>query len=92
MDPGVRYHGMKANPIGYLCSKYECFLTTGCQDNRLLENLTKRDGNVYDRGNYNSSSALCAVELKSGFSNDMAHILNLKCLYPKHNDNFVGKM
>ena len=32
MDPGVRCHGMEAKPIGYLWSKYECFLTTGCQD------------------------------------------------------------
>ena len=32
MDPGVRCHGMKANPTEYLWSKYECFLTSGCQD------------------------------------------------------------
>ena len=32
MDPGVRCHGMKANPIGYLWSKYECFLMSGGQD------------------------------------------------------------
>ena len=32
MDPGVRCHGMKANPTGYLWSKYECFLMSGCQD------------------------------------------------------------
>ena len=32
MDPGVRCHGMKANPTGYLWSKYECFLTSGCHD------------------------------------------------------------
>ena len=32
MDPGIRYHGMKANPTGYLWSKYECFLMSGCQD------------------------------------------------------------
>ena len=25
-------HGMKANPTGYLWSKYECFLMSGCQD------------------------------------------------------------
>ena len=28
MDPRVRCHGMKAKAIGYLWSKYECFLTT----------------------------------------------------------------
>ena len=32
MDPGVQCHGMKANPTGYLWSKYECFLMSGCQD------------------------------------------------------------
>ena len=32
MDPGVRCHGMKSNPTGYLWSKYECFLMSGCQD------------------------------------------------------------
>ena len=32
MDPGVRSHGMKANPPGYLWSKYECLLTSGWWD------------------------------------------------------------
>ena len=32
MDPWVQCHGMKANPTGYLLSKYECFLISGCQD------------------------------------------------------------
>ena len=31
MDPGVRCHGMKANPTGYLWSEYECFLMSGSQ-------------------------------------------------------------
>ena len=69
MDPGVGCHGMKANPIGYLWSKYECFLTTGCQNIDFYKTLTKCDGNrngkAYDRGDYNSSFALRAVELKS---------------------------
>ena len=69
MDPGVRCHGMKANPIGSLWSKYECFLTTGCQDIDLQKTLTKwngnGNGNAYDRGDYNSSFALRAVELKT---------------------------
>ena len=70
MDPRVRCHGMKANSIGYLWSKYECFLTTGCQDIDFSKTLTKCDGNgkenanTYDCGDYNSSFALCAVELK----------------------------
>ena len=32
LDPGARCHGMKANPTGYLWSKYECFLMSGCQE------------------------------------------------------------
>ena len=55
---------MKANPIGYLWSKYECFLTTGCQDIDSSKTLTKWNGIAYDRGDYDSSFALCAVELK----------------------------
>ena len=31
-DPEARCHGMKANPTGFLWSKYECFLISGCQD------------------------------------------------------------
>ena len=68
MDPGIRSHEMKANTTGYLWSKYECFLISGCQDMDLLKTLTKcdRNGNwnAYDRGDYNSSFALSAVELK----------------------------
>ena len=32
MDPGVRSHGMKVDPPGYLWSKYECFLMSGWWD------------------------------------------------------------
>ena len=32
MDAGVRRHGMKADPPGYLWSKYECFLMSGWWD------------------------------------------------------------
>ena len=39
-------------------SKYECFLTTGCQDIHFLKNLTKFDGNdngnAHACGDYNS--------------------------------------
>ena len=63
MDPGVRCHGMKAYPKGYLWSKYECVLTTGCQDIDFKKTLTKWNGKAYDRGDYNSSFALRAVEL-----------------------------
>ena len=37
MDPGVRSHGMKANPPRYLWSKYECFLMSGRWDIPPLE-------------------------------------------------------
>ena len=48
-------------------SKNECFLTTGCQDIDFKKTLTQCDGNrkAYNRGNYNSSFALRAVELKT---------------------------
>ena len=51
---------------------------------RLLENFTAKwngngngngNGNAYDRGDYNSSFALRAVELKSRFSLDFAHMI-----------------
>ena len=32
MDPGVMSHGMKADPPGYLWSKYECFPISGWWD------------------------------------------------------------
>ena len=49
---------------------------------RLLENFTAKwngngNGNAYDRGDYNSSFALRAVELKSRFSHDEACIISL---------------
>ena len=31
-DPWGVSHGMKANPTGYLWSKYECFVTSNFQD------------------------------------------------------------
>ena len=41
---------MKANPTGYLWSKYEGFLMSGCQDMGLLENYTaKWNGSRDDR-------------------------------------------
>ena len=45
MDPWVRCHGMKAKPTGYLWSKYECFLMSGCQDMDLSKTQKWRDGN-----------------------------------------------
>ena len=61
-----RCHGMKDYPIGYPWSKYDCFLATGCQDIDSYKTLTKwnGNGNAYDRGDYNSSFALRAIELK----------------------------
>ena len=45
MDPRVKYDDMKVNPPGvYLWSKYEGFLTNGCQDNyELMKNLHIKD-------------------------------------------------
>ena len=48
---------------------------------RLLENFNIKwngNGNAYDRGDYNSSFALRAVELKSRFSHNAAHIFTIK--------------
>ena len=67
MDPGVRCHGMKANPTGYLWSKYECFLMSGCQD---IDFLTKwngngngnGNGNAYDRGDVTTIALLHFVQ------------------------------
>ena len=39
MEPGVRCIGIKAAPPGYLWSKYECFLMSGCRDT----NLSKKE-------------------------------------------------
>ena len=60
MDPGVRSCGMEVNPLGYLLSKYECFLVRGCQDDlskNLHIKLNRGDGNgkADDRDDYNSS-------------------------------------
>ena len=71
MDPRVRCHGMKANPIGYLWSKYECFLTTAClnsvtgteRERNGNGTGTEQDRNADDRGDYNSSFTLRAVKL-----------------------------
>ena len=60
---------------------------------RLLENFTAKwngNGNAYDQGDYNSSFALRAVELKTG-SHNMAHMQLIQIqnnrIYPcKFND------
>ena len=39
MDPGVRSHGLKADPPGYRWSKCECFLVSGCWDIPHLRNF-----------------------------------------------------
>ena len=41
-NPGVRYPGMKANRTWYLWCKYECFLTSGCQYMKLLQNFNAK--------------------------------------------------
>ena len=75
MDPWVRCHGMKANPTGYLWSKYECFLMSGCQDMDLSKTKNWRDGNGNGNGNGNPDAkvttialpVLCTGELKRCF-------------------------
>ena len=56
---------------------------------RLLENFTEKwngngngngNGNAYDRGDYNSSFALRAVELKMTYYYVLILNLNLKCI------------
>ena len=42
MDLGVKHHGMKADPPGYLWSKYECFLMSGSWDIPHLRNLHEK--------------------------------------------------
>ena len=50
MDPGIRSHGMKADPPGYLWSKYECFVMSGSGDIPHLRNFNaKRGGKFYER-------------------------------------------
>ena len=41
MDPRVPCCGMKVNPTRYLWCKYECFLTSGCEDMDLKKTLTQ---------------------------------------------------
>ena len=87
MDPGVRIHIMKANPTGYLWSKYKCFLISGCQDMEFWKTLTLSEGkgnlngNACDRGDYKKLFALRAVELKTrdNYFNQVEYIVN-----PRH--------
>ena len=61
---------------------------------RLLENFTAKwngngNGNAYDRGDYNSSFALRAVELKNilhGYATSLDHrVFNLSIIIPTAN-------
>ena len=64
---------MKGNPTGYLYSKYECFLMSGCQDMDLSKTKKWRDGNGNTNGNANADAkvttialpVLCTGELKT---------------------------
>ena len=67
MDPWVRCHGMKANRTGYLWSKNECFLMSGCQDMDLSKTLKWRDGNSKGNGNANANAKVTTGELKITF-------------------------
>ena len=61
MDPWVRCHGMKANPTGYLWSKYECFLMSGCKDMDLSKTQKWRDGN--GNANVNADAKVTTIAL-----------------------------
>ena len=66
MDPWVRCHGMKANPTGYLWSKYECFLMSGCQDMDLSANGNANgNANVDDKVTTIALPVLRTGELKT---------------------------
>ena len=45
---------MKAGPPGFIWSKYECFLMSGCRDMKNL-NIKQCDMDANDQGDYNSS-------------------------------------
>ena len=66
MDPGVMSHGIKADPLGYLCSEYDCFLMRGYWDMSFWKKLAYKtspqcdadantNANADYRGDYNSS-------------------------------------
>ena len=70
MDPGVRCHGVKANPSGYLWSKYECFLMSGCSDMDLSKLKSGVTGTVLNANADAKVSTialpvLCTGELKT---------------------------
>ena len=81
MDPWVRCHGMKANPTGYLWSKYECFLMSGCQDMDLSKTKKWRDGN--DNGNSNADAKVTTIALPVLCSDTYCiHIFAITLLLP----------
>ena len=55
MVSGVMSDGMKADPPGYLWSKNESFLKSGCRDTTFEKLLMQYEGNADDQGDYNSS-------------------------------------
>ena len=78
MDPWVRCHGMKAKAIGYLWSKYECFLTTAAlllikhlkQTARLSSlGLERTQTNCDEARDYVVSNVLSPRDLFSGPDN-----------------------
>ena len=57
MDPWViimLWNERQPYRVPYVWSKYECFLISGCQET-LMQRDRKGKGNVYDRGDCNSS-------------------------------------
>ena len=70
---------MEAGPLGYLWSKYECFLMSGCQDMNFeklaYKTLLQCDGNTDtdpdDRGDCNSSPCTSYRQAKNGHSGSL---------------------
>ena len=72
MDPRVRCHEMKANPTGYLWSKFECFLMSGCQDMDLSKTQKWRDGNA----NANADDKVTTIALPVLCTGELIYVLH----------------
>ena len=69
MDPGVRTHGMKASPPGYLCPNINAFWWVAVEmwtfEKLAYKTLSQCEGNAdaNNLGDYNSSPCICTGEL-----------------------------
>ena len=71
MDPGLRCHGMKDNPTGYLWLKYERLLVSSCQSMDYCDG--NENMNADDRADYNSDMHFMQSSLL--WINDQRHLL-----------------